>query len=163
MESISICVRNSVGKIVMECVIETKGSTILQFIDGLCGDLRVVFEEGTWATWLYDLMKPHATVWRTHEGHRKVHACRDPTPFSTRINRRCVKPLSPTRKLCVPRRAPHFSTTPPHLFPLMPLQRPSSSRFFGSSQLWPWTCEGPCSAAQSQRTLILALSPIEFA
>jgi transposase len=61
MESISICVRNSVGKIVMECVIATKASTLLQFLDGLRGDLRVVFEEGTWATWLYDLMKPHAT------------------------------------------------------------------------------------------------------
>ena len=48
-ESISIAVRNSVGKIVMECVIETKASTILQFIDGLRGDLRVTFEEGTWA------------------------------------------------------------------------------------------------------------------
>ncbi len=37
-ESISICVRNSVGKVVMESVIETKASTILQFIDGLRGD-----------------------------------------------------------------------------------------------------------------------------
>src|SRR6266436_1010083 len=60
-ESISIAVRNSIGKIVMECVIETKASTILQFINGLCGDLRVTFEEGTWATWLYDLLKPHVT------------------------------------------------------------------------------------------------------
>jgi hypothetical protein len=48
-ESISIQVMNSVGKAVMECVIETKASTILQFIDGLRGDLRVTFEEGTWA------------------------------------------------------------------------------------------------------------------
>ena len=46
---------NSVGKVVMECVIETKASTILQFIDGLRGDVRVPFEEGTWAAWLYDL------------------------------------------------------------------------------------------------------------
>ena len=60
-ESISIAVRNSTGKIVMECVIETKASTILQFINGLRGDLRVTFEEGTWATWLYDLLKPHVT------------------------------------------------------------------------------------------------------
>jgi len=60
-ESASICVRNAVGKIVMECVIETKASTILQFLDGLRGDLRVTFEEGTWATWLYDLLKPHVT------------------------------------------------------------------------------------------------------
>ena len=34
-ESISIAVRNAVGKIVMESVIETKASIILQFIDGL--------------------------------------------------------------------------------------------------------------------------------
>src|SRR5271169_1501947 len=60
-ESISIAVMNAVGKIVMECVIETKASMILQFIDGLRGDLQVTFEEGTWAAWLYDLLKPHVT------------------------------------------------------------------------------------------------------
>ena len=60
-ESISICVMNSVGKVVMECVIETKASTIVQFIDGLRGDVRVTLEEGTWAAWLYDLLKPHVT------------------------------------------------------------------------------------------------------
>ena len=37
-ESISICVTNSVGKVVMESVIETKASTILQFIDG-CAEI----------------------------------------------------------------------------------------------------------------------------
>jgi len=60
-ESISIAVRNSAGKVVMECVIETKASMILQFIDGLRGDLHVTFEEGTSAAWLYDLLKPHVT------------------------------------------------------------------------------------------------------
>jgi hypothetical protein len=45
----------------MECVIETKASTILQFIDGLRGDVHVTFEEGTSAAWLYDLLKPHVT------------------------------------------------------------------------------------------------------
>jgi transposase len=60
-ESISIAVRNAAGKIVMECVIETKASMILQLIDGLRGDLQVTFEEGTWAAWLYDLLKPHVT------------------------------------------------------------------------------------------------------
>jgi transposase len=60
-ESISIAVRNSVGKVVMECVIETKASMILQFINGLRGDLQVTFEEGTSAAWLYDLLKPHVT------------------------------------------------------------------------------------------------------
>jgi hypothetical protein len=34
---------------------------ILDFIHGLRGELHVTFEEGTWATWLYDLLKPHVT------------------------------------------------------------------------------------------------------
>jgi hypothetical protein len=53
--SISVAVRNSPGKVVMESVIETKASMILQFINGLRGDLQVTFEEGTSAAWLYDL------------------------------------------------------------------------------------------------------------
>ena len=60
-QSISIAVMNSAGKIVMESAIETKASMILQFIDGLRGDLHVTFEEGTSAAWLYDLLKPHVT------------------------------------------------------------------------------------------------------
>ncbi len=60
-ETISIAVLSAGGKSVMECVIETKASTILQFIHGLRGDLHVTFEEGTWAAWLYDLLKPHVT------------------------------------------------------------------------------------------------------
>ena len=50
-ESISIAVMNSTGKFVMECVIETKASMLLQFIDGLRGDVRVTFEEGTWVAY----------------------------------------------------------------------------------------------------------------
>ncbi len=60
-ESTSIAVMNAAGKIVMECVIETKANTILQCIDGLRGDLHVTFEEGTSAAWLCDLLKPHVT------------------------------------------------------------------------------------------------------
>ena len=37
-ESISIAVRNSLGKVVMESVMETKASTILRFIDRLRGE-----------------------------------------------------------------------------------------------------------------------------
>jgi hypothetical protein len=47
------------GKLVMECVIETKAITILEFVHGLRGSLHLTFEEGTWAAWLYDLLKPH--------------------------------------------------------------------------------------------------------
>ena len=60
-DSISIAVMNSAGKVVMECVVETKASVILQFVEGLRGDLHVTFEEGTAAAWLYDLLKPHVT------------------------------------------------------------------------------------------------------
>src|SRR5260370_39055075 len=60
-ESISIAVMNGAGKIVMECVIEKKACMMLQFIEGLRGDLQVTFEEGTSAAWLYDLLKPHVT------------------------------------------------------------------------------------------------------
>ena len=60
-ETISIAVMNSAGKLVMESIIETKAMTILQIIQGLRGDVFVTFEEGTWAAWLYDLLKPHVT------------------------------------------------------------------------------------------------------
>src|SRR3984893_2383422 len=60
-DTISIAVLNSSGKLVIECVIETKASTILQFFQGLSGSLHVTFEEGTWAAWLYDLLSPHIT------------------------------------------------------------------------------------------------------
>jgi hypothetical protein len=60
-ESISIAVLNFTGKVVMECLIETKASTILQFIHGLRGDLQVTFEEGTWAAWLHDLLRPQVS------------------------------------------------------------------------------------------------------
>ena len=39
-------------------VIETKASSILQFLHGLRGELHVTWEEGTWAAWLYDLLQP---------------------------------------------------------------------------------------------------------
>src|SRR5690349_23690824 len=44
----------------MESIVETKASSILQFIHGMLrGELHVTLEEGTWAAWLYDLLKPH--------------------------------------------------------------------------------------------------------
>src|ERR1039457_6123153 len=60
-EAIAIAVMNGEGKLVMESIIETKASTILQFVQGLRGDLHVTLEEGTWSAWLYDLLKPHVT------------------------------------------------------------------------------------------------------
>lgn len=59
--TISIAVLDSNGKLVIESVIETNAHTILQFFQGLRGNLYVSFEEGTSAAWLYDLLKPHCT------------------------------------------------------------------------------------------------------
>ena len=58
-ETISIAVLNAAGKLVIETVIESKASTIVQFMQGLRGDLHVTLEEGTWAAWLYDLLRPY--------------------------------------------------------------------------------------------------------
>src|ERR1700680_4266365 len=57
--TISIAVMDSTGKGVKESILETKAATILEFFAGLRGTLSVTFEEGTWAAWLYDVLKPH--------------------------------------------------------------------------------------------------------
>jgi hypothetical protein len=54
-----VAVMDSRGKLVMESILETKAATILEFFAGLRGTLSATFEEGTWADWLYDLLKPH--------------------------------------------------------------------------------------------------------
>ncbi len=59
--TISAAVLDSAGQLVMEAILETKAETILQFIRGLRGSLHVTLEEGTCATWLHDLLKPHVT------------------------------------------------------------------------------------------------------
>jgi hypothetical protein len=51
--TISVAVMDSSGKLIMECILETKATTILEFIAGLRGTLSVTFEEGTSAPWLH--------------------------------------------------------------------------------------------------------------
>ena len=43
-EAIVIAVRNASGKLVMESIVETKASSILQFIHGLRGEMHVTWE-----------------------------------------------------------------------------------------------------------------------
>jgi hypothetical protein len=43
--TISAAVLDSIGKLMVECVLEMKTSTILQFIHGQHGSLHVTFEE----------------------------------------------------------------------------------------------------------------------
>jgi hypothetical protein len=51
--TISVVVVSFAGKLVMEAILETKAETILQFVHGLHGSLRVTLEEGTCAAWLH--------------------------------------------------------------------------------------------------------------
>jgi hypothetical protein len=60
-EASSVAALNFSGNRVMECTIETKASTILDCLKGLRGSLHLTLEEGTWAAWLCDLIKPHVT------------------------------------------------------------------------------------------------------
>ena len=59
--TISVAVMDAAGKLIMECLLETKASTMVEFIQGLHGTLSLTFEEGTSAAWLHDLLKPHVS------------------------------------------------------------------------------------------------------
>ena len=59
--TISAAVMDAGGKLLMECLLETKAATILEFIQGLRGTLSLTFEEGSSAAWLHDLLKPHVS------------------------------------------------------------------------------------------------------
>src|ERR1022692_2906855 len=54
--TISVAVLDADGKLVMQSVIATHATTILDFLHGLRGTLHVTFEEGTHSAWLYDLL-----------------------------------------------------------------------------------------------------------
>src|SRR5271157_2377439 len=55
-DTISVAVLNAEGKLVMQFVIATHASTILDFLHGLRGTLHVTFEEGTHSAWLYEML-----------------------------------------------------------------------------------------------------------
>src|SRR6266568_8638055 len=59
--TISVAVMDAGGKLIMECLLETKASTIVEFMQGLQGTLSLTFEEGTSAAWLHDLLKPYVS------------------------------------------------------------------------------------------------------
>jgi transposase len=58
-EAILVAVLDGSGNLVMESIVETKAAILLQFFRGLRGSLHVTLEEGLWAAWLYELLKPH--------------------------------------------------------------------------------------------------------
>ena len=46
-EAISVAVRNSAVKAIMESILETKANTILEFIQGLRGNVHVMLQRAT--------------------------------------------------------------------------------------------------------------------
>ena len=55
--TIAAAVLDANGKLVMESILETRASTILDFIRGVRGELNITFEEGVSAEWLYGVLK----------------------------------------------------------------------------------------------------------
>jgi transposase len=55
--SISAAVLDAEGKLVMQSILPTQGSAVLDFLQGLRGNLQVTFEEGTCSAWLHDLLR----------------------------------------------------------------------------------------------------------
>lgn len=53
-------VRNESGVVRMRATVATEASAILGLVKGLGPRVHVVFEEGTQAQWLHDLLQPHA-------------------------------------------------------------------------------------------------------
>jgi len=59
--TISVAVLDGEGKLVMQCVLGTQASAILDFFQGQRGTLHVTCEEGTHSAWLYDLLVRRVT------------------------------------------------------------------------------------------------------
>src|SRR5213080_5469804 len=57
--TISVAVLNAEGKLVMQSVIATTATAVLDLLKGLRGVLHVTFEEGTYSAWLYDVVMRH--------------------------------------------------------------------------------------------------------
>ena len=77
--TISVAVMDAGGKLIMECLLETKAATIVEFIRGLHGTLSLTFEEGTsaaldpcvtfmWREW----RKGYGRPWPVSPWHAKL-------------------------------------------------------------------------------------------
>ena len=54
-------VRDCRGSLIAESILKTEPSAIIDFLRGQRGLVQVTFEEGTYANWLYDVIKPHVS------------------------------------------------------------------------------------------------------
>lgn len=57
--TVAVSVRDERGSVVMRATVATEAKAIVGLIRGLSGRVHVVFEEGTQAQWLHDLLTPH--------------------------------------------------------------------------------------------------------
>jgi hypothetical protein len=55
-----VSVRDEQGSVVMRATVATEAQAIVGLVRGLGARVHVVFEEGTQAQWLYEVLKPHA-------------------------------------------------------------------------------------------------------
>src|SRR5258708_12510548 len=58
--TISVAVVSEKGALLLETVLEAREKCIVEFMQRWSGEAHVTFEEGTWASWLYELLQPHA-------------------------------------------------------------------------------------------------------
>jgi transposase len=56
--SIVIVVLNGAGKVVEQIILETSAARVRSYLKQLRGNVQVTFEEGTQASWLYDIVQP---------------------------------------------------------------------------------------------------------
>ena len=54
-------VRDCRGSLLSESILRTEPTAIIDFLKGQRGSLRVTFEEGTYANWLYDVIQPYVS------------------------------------------------------------------------------------------------------
>jgi hypothetical protein len=102
-------------------------------------------------------------VWRTNEGHRTAHRCRNPTSFSISDQLCGMKRLSPTPTLRALLRATPLSASSKNEFlPARSATTVFTTPFHSSHFLGP-RFDGSCSAAQLRRTSKPSLPTIEFA
>jgi transposase len=58
--TISVAVVSEKGALLLETVLAAQEKCIVEFMQRWSGEVHVTFEEGTWSTWLYELLQPHA-------------------------------------------------------------------------------------------------------
>ena len=57
--TLAVSVRNQQGAVTMRATVATEAKAIVGLVRGLGGRVHLVFEEGTQAQWLHDVLKPH--------------------------------------------------------------------------------------------------------